>query len=312
MGCDVELRDLEAFLTAAQTGHFGRAAAARHLSQSALSKAIGRLEVELGVPLFDRPGRTVRLNRYGELLREHAEEAFRALDAGRAAVADAIDPRRGPVALAFIPTLGPRVVPRLIREFRAEHPRSRVQLSQGGAATVVEMLRSGHVDLALTSPAPTWPEVQWTPLWTERLVLVTASEQDQPPPRRPVRLEAYRDRPFAALKTGYGLRTITDELFRRAGFTPRVVFEGSDVPTVRGLVGAGLGIAVLPPADGADDGWSPSELEIADDSAQRTIGIAAVRDRYLPATARALYDHLVSEAGRRPRRPGHDRTATTP
>jgi DNA-binding transcriptional LysR family regulator len=297
MGCDVELRDLRAFLAAAQASHFGRAAAALHMSQSALSKAIGRLEDELGVPLFDRPGRTVRLNRYGELLREHAEEAFRALDAGRTAVADAIDPQRGQVGLAFIPTLGPTVVPQLVQEFRAGHPHARIQLSQGGAGTVVEMLHAGQVDLGLTSPAPSLPGMDWTPLWTERLVLVTASEQDQPPSRRPVRLHHYRDRPFIALKPGYGLRQITDALFARAGFTPRVVFEGADVPTVRGLVGAGLGIAVLPPANGADYGWSPAELEIADESAERTIGIATVRDRYLPATARALHAHLARQAG---------------
>ncbi|MFI5612014.1 LysR family transcriptional regulator [Amycolatopsis sp. NPDC051903] len=290
----MELRDLDVFLACARTDHFGRAAEARHMSQSAVSKAIGRVEDELGIPLFDRQGRVVRLNRYGELFRTHVEDAMRSLDAGRTAVADATDPERGEVALAFVPSLGPTLIPGLVQKFRATFPRVRFLLSQGGAEHVVGMLESGQVDLGLTSPDPVRPDVEWTPLWTERLVLVTPPG-DTTPGKGPARLRDVADRPFVALKTGYGLRRITDDLCTEANVRPRIVFEGADVPTVRGLVGAGLGVAVLPPAAGPERRWSPPETDLADAGAERTIGIARVRGRYLPVAAQRLREVLIDE-----------------
>lgn len=288
----MELRDLEAFLAGAQTGHFGRAADARHMTQSALSKAVGRIEAQLGVPLFDRVGRTVRLNRYGELFRTHAEQALQAVDAGRAAVADAVDPERGVVALAFFPTLGPTFIPRIVQEFGEQHPRIRFLLSPGSSANVVDMLLNGQVDLGLASPDPQLPDVDWTPLWSERLVLVGATGTAA---GHPVELREVGDRPFVALKPGYGLRQITDELCTRAGINPRVVFEGADVPTVRGLVGAGLGIAILPPAAGPDVQWSPPERDIADAGAERTVGIAYARERFMPTAVRTLHSYIIRD-----------------
>ncbi|MET7995762.1 LysR family transcriptional regulator [Amycolatopsis sp. NPDC005232] len=291
----MELRDLEVFLACARSEHFGRAADARHMSQSAVSKAVGRVEEELGIPLFDRQGRVVRLNRYGELFRAHVEDAMRSLEAGRAAVTDATDPERGEVALAFVPSLGPILIPGLVQKFRTTFPAVRFLLSQGGAEHVVAMLESGQVDLGLTSPDPARPGVEWTPLWTERLVLVTPPGEPTGGGQGPVRLRDVADRPFVALKTGYGLRQITDALCAEADVRPRIVFEGADVPTVRGLVGAGLGIAVLPPAVGPERRWSPPETELADSGAQRTIGIARVRGRYLPVAAHRLRELLIEE-----------------
>ncbi|PKW16669.1 LysR family transcriptional regulator [Saccharopolyspora spinosa] len=291
----MELRDLDVFLDCARTEHFGRAADARHMSQSAISKAIGRVEDELKVPLFDRQGRVVRLNRYGHLFRTHVEDALRSLQAGYAAVADATDPDQGEVALAFVPSLGPTLIPRLVQKFRTTYPKVRFLLSQGGAENVVTMLESGQVDLCLTSPDPERPGVEWTPLWTERLVLVTPPGETRTDWKGPTHLHDVGDRPFVALKAGYGLRKITDALCAEAKIRPRIVFEGADVPTVRGIVGAGLGIAVLPPAAGPERRWSPPETDLADAGAERTIGIAHVRGRYLPVAARRLHALLIEQ-----------------
>ncbi|MGW4340602.1 LysR family transcriptional regulator [Rhodococcus koreensis] len=209
------------------------------MSQSALSRAIGRLEGELGVPLFDRVGRTVRLNRYGEIFRVRVEEAFKALDTGWSEITDAVDPNRGIVTMAFIPTIGPTLVPRLLREFRHTHANVRFQLSQGGAGSVVGMLLDGSVDLCLTAPDPRVPGVEWVPLWREPMVLAVPDDH-QLASSDTVKLADLAEVPVVTLKRGFGIRQITDELFEEVGVTPTIVFEAADVPTVRGLLAAAV------------------------------------------------------------------------
>ncbi|MDF3311386.1 LysR family transcriptional regulator [Rhodococcus sp. T2V] len=265
------------------------------MSQSALSRAIGRLEGELGVPLFDRVGRTVRLNRYGEIFRVRVEEAFKALDTGWSEITDAVDPNRGIVTMAFIPTIGPTLVPRLLREFRHTHANVRFQLSQGGAGSVVGMLLDGSVDLCLTAPDPRVPGVEWVPLWKEPMVLAVPDDH-QLASSDTVKLADLAEVPVVTLKRGFGIRQITDELFEEVGVTPTIVFEAADVPTVRGLVAAGLGVAVLPASPDAHQVGLPVEVPISDVDTSRVVGVARVISRYMPAAAHAFLEHVRSTA----------------
>jgi LysR family transcriptional activator of glutamate synthase operon len=288
----VELRDLEAFAAAARFGNFGQAAEARFMSHSGVSRAIGRVEAELGVPLFDRVGRSVRINRYGEIFLARVEEAFRALDTGWSEITDAVDPNRGIVALAFMPTIGPALVPRLLRAFREEHQHVRFQLSQGGAGAILSMLQQGTVDVCLTAPDPEQQDIEWVPLWREPMVLAVPPDHDLAG-QTEATLEGLGGIPFIALRQGFGIRQITDAVLAEAGIVPQVIFEATDVPTVRGLVAAGLGVAILPPALETHSEGLPVEVPIVGARIERVVGIAHVRDRYIPAAAKAFIDHVV-------------------
>lgn len=305
----MELRDLEAFVAAARFGNFGQAAEARFMSHSGLSRAVGRVEDELGVPLFDRVGRIVRLNRYGGIFLARVEEAFQALDTGWAEITDAVDPNRGIVTLAFMPTIGPTLVPRLLRGFNADHQNVRFQLSQGGADAIIDMLRSGTVDLCLTAPDPGADDIDWLPLWREAMVLAVPAGHDllQEPE---VSLQSLNDVPLVTLRRGFGIRQILDEHFAAAGIRPRIVFEAADVPTVRGLVSAGLGASILPPAVNSDQEGMPVELELHGTTVERVVGIANVRGRYMPAAAQAFRDHVVRASALAPT-PGSTALETT-
>jgi LysR family transcriptional activator of glutamate synthase operon len=291
----MELRDLEAFAAAAKFGNFGQAAESRFMSHSGLSRAVGRVEAELGVPLFDRVGRVVRLNRFGEIFRVRVEEAFRALDTGWSEITDAVDPNRGIVTLAFMPTIGPTLVPRLLRAFRQDHKNVRFQLSQGGAAAILSMLQDGTVDVCLIAPNPELPEIEWIPLWREPFLLSVPADHELAG-RSQVTLNELDGVPIVALRSGFGIRQITDTLFNAAGISPKVVFEASDVPTVRGLVTAGLGVAVLPPSSEIHSEGLAVEIPIAGEGIERIVGVAYARDRYMPAAARAFIDRVVREA----------------
>jgi DNA-binding transcriptional LysR family regulator len=259
------------FLTVAAVGNVTRAADELRISQPGLSRAIARLERELRAPLFDREGRTLRLNRYGEIFREHAERLVATEDAARRALAQAADPDHGEVGLAFLHTQGTVLVPELLRRYRSAHPHVGFRLTQGSSERIEEAVSGGHADMAITSPRP--ERLAWHPLSTERLRLALPAGH-RIAGRDEVDLVDVADEPFIVMRDGYGLRSITDELFRTAGIRPEIAFEGEEATTLRALVAAGLGVAVVPPGDRVA---GVAETVIA--GARRTIGLAWVDGR---------------------------------
>ncbi|GLU47671.1 transcriptional regulator [Nocardiopsis ansamitocini] len=284
---------LRTFEAVARTEHITRAAEELGVPQPTVSRSLARLQEELGVVLVERTGRGVRLTRAGAVLLPHARRALNALAAGGREVAEATATT---VTLAFLPTLGAEVVPALIRGFRQRYPEARFTLFQDVWAASVGRLREGSVDVALTSPLPGEPDLEEHMLHRQPLRLVV-------PDSHPL---AQRDRvgftvvatePLIALKHGRGLRHLTDELCHRAGFEPQVAFEGDETHTVRGLVAAGLGVAVLP---AHPHGLLPGTAELAIDTpgAHRTIGLVRrIGQTETPAVA-AFRSFVINEGPR--------------
>jgi LysR family transcriptional regulator, transcription activator of glutamate synthase operon len=292
----VSTDDLRAFLAVAEAEHVTAAAARLHLSQPAVTRAIGRLEDQFGVRLFDRPGHRVRLNVFGRLLAGHAAKIVAQLDAASTDIAGLLDPHAGPVRIGFMRSLGTWLVPDLIQSFKTVEPGVEFQLSQGLSEQVAEQLLRGDVDLILTSPRPRLPEqIDWELLADERLELAV-------PPghrlaaRQRIRLAEVADEPFVALAVTSEFRELSDRLCREAGFSPAVAFEADDVATVRALVGAGLGIAILPVLHQPAAPGAPATLAIAARDATRPLGLAWIAGRQLPGLAEAFRAWLISSA----------------
>lgn len=279
----MQLQELRWFVAAIEEPNLTRLATELHISQPALSRSLRRLEHTIGLPLFDRVGRSLAPNEYGRMLAARVARALDELDGGIRDVRDAGDPERGEVRLAFLHTIGTWLVPELIRDYRAEHPHVRFRLAQNREGLLVTELLAGRHDLLLTSPRPEDSSIGWRQLLTEPLRLAV-------PPghrlasRRRVALREVADDPFIIMSEQTGLRSVTDALFESAGFTPHVAFEGPDAETLRGLVSAGLGVALLPDRPGTPK--SPPLLALADAGAHRAIGLAWHRSRYQsPAVA---------------------------
>ncbi|WP_165985358.1 LysR family transcriptional regulator [Streptomyces sp. YIM 98790] len=262
---------LAQFAAVARHEHITRAARDLGVPQSTLSRSMARLEEDLGVALLARRGRAVSLTPAG---RSFARAVRRALDeVERAAeqVRADTDPAAGKVAFGFLHTMGPETVPALIREFRAGHPRVRFALVQSYGEDMVERMRAGELDLCLTSPIPDAPDLVTRRLDEQRLRLVVP-EGHRLAGRRRIRLAEAAEEPFVMLEPAYGLRTLTERLCREAGFQPRVAFEGEEAETLRGLVAAGLGVALLPPPTVPRPGVS--ELTVTAPRTARDIGVA--------------------------------------
>ncbi|URM89907.1 LysR family transcriptional regulator [Streptomyces sp. MRC013] len=283
------------FAAVARHEHVTRAARETGVPQSTLSRAVARLEADLGVTLFARKGRTLSLTPAGRTFLASVERALGDVERAAEAVRADVHPTAGRVAFGFLHTMGSETVPGLLRAFRVDHPRVRFTLVQNYGEAMIERLRAGELDLCLTSPVPDAPDLAARRLDEQRLRLVVPDDH-RLAGRRRVRLAEAADEAFVTLEPGYGLRRITDDLCAEAGFRPRVAFEGEEAETLRGLVAAGLGVALLPPPAVPRPGVV--ELAVTAPRAVREIGVAWQAGRPDTPPVAAFKKFLLSRRGR--------------
>ena len=281
----VQIEDLRRLLALADHERVTDAAAALRMSQPTLSRLLARVEDELGARLFERDARGARPNPLGEVVVAAAREITGRYDQLLRDLANLLDPESGTVRLAFLDSMSTSLVPRILHDFRQVAPRVRIVLRQEPGHVILRDLASGVAELALISPRPSEPH-GWVPLQRQRLVLVVPAGH-RLAGRRQARLEELRDDDVVTVPPGFGFRSLVDELFAAAGISPRVSFESGDLATIEGLVGAGLGVALLPePFAGTSNTVG---IPLAAAGAERVVGLTWRTDRTLaPAAARLL------------------------
>jgi LysR family transcriptional regulator, transcription activator of glutamate synthase operon len=257
------------------------------VTQSGVSRALARLETEIGTPLLRRSGRTLRMTHAGATFKPHLDALLHHLDDGIAAVSQLIDPDTGVVALAFQQSLGTWLVPDLARSFRAAHPGVRFRLTQVRDEPDSVGLDGGNAELELGSRRPPEAQTHTRLIALEPLRLALPDEHPLAG-RRHIRLAEVAGEPFIGLRSASALRRLTDNLCERAGFRPTVIFDGDDLSNVRGFVAAGLGVAVVPAPRAGSPEAAPGPvayLEILDPGAVREIFLTwSAERRLLPAT----------------------------
>ena len=268
------------------------------VSQPGVSRALARLERDVGTPLLRRSGRVLRMTHAGAAFKRHVDHLVNDLDNGLAAVDELVDPEGGVVALAFPLSLGSWLVPGLVRSFRRDHPRVRVLLRRtavGDTGQVSQQLATRRADVELTTHRITETGVEWRRILVEPLVLAVPlthrlAERDA------VALSEVADEPFVVRRAPSGMRSQTLALCEAAGFVPTVDLEADDLPTARGLVAAGLGVAVVP-AQGmkAPTTFAGTRmLPLTDAHAQREVGVAWVTGRPLLPSAESFRRFLLT------------------
>lgn len=292
---DVLVPKLVQFAAVAHDEHVTRAAERLGVPQPTLSRTVARLEAELGVPLLVRTGRGVRLTRQGRTLLAAVEPVLDQLDEACAAIQGDVSATRGKVAFGFLHTMGPEAVPGLLRAFRDDHPGIRFSLVQDSAASMLARMRTGELDLCLTSPLPDDPDLAVRALDEQRIYLTVPADH-RLAHRKRVRLDEAAEDTFVCMEPGYGMRRIHDALCAEAGFVPRVAFEGEEADTLRGMVAAGLGVALLPAPEVARPGTT--QLPLSAPRAYRTIGLAWLPDRPETAPVKLFRDFVLSRTGK--------------
>ncbi|GAA0742161.1 LysR family transcriptional regulator [Dactylosporangium roseum] len=245
----MELQQMRYVVAVAETNSFTRAAERCLVVQSALSHQIARLERELGTKLFERTSRRVRLTPAGAAFLPAARQCLDAAERAAADAAAAVGEIRGRLAVGLIPTVAAVDIPGALRDFRQRYPSVRISLRAGASEDLVEQVKEGAIEVAfLGLPTTARPEgVHARVLAHDRLVAVVAPGHllaTEPT----VDLRRLAQEVFVDLPAKTAGRAQSDQAFAAAGLTRDVAFEVTTAYMTAGLVGQGLGIAMLPSA----------------------------------------------------------------
>jgi len=285
----MEMHQLRYFQAIAELKHYGQAAERLHVSQPALTKAIHKLEQELDVALFIRSGRSIDISVYGLAFLPYVERALKELEQAKKQLQGMKDPLRGTVRLAFLQSIGTTLLPNILRSFREAYKDVTFDLVQCSSKEALDLLERGDVDLCLiTNFSHTFDKKNWVPLKREQLYGYCAHTHE---------LAQYDRVPLAKLASydfvGFKDEQLMQQQFQKwcriAGFNPNMVFQGTDVPTVAGLISSDLGISILPYYSGLE-ALPVHRFTISDIDCARDIGLAWKRGNSLTASSQLFVD----------------------
>jgi LysR family carnitine catabolism transcriptional activator len=284
-------RRLRYFLSVVDEG--GVTAAARHLliAQPSLSQNLRAFERELGVELFHRAGRGLRLTSAGRALVGPAREVLRATDAARGAVQAVIDVISGSLELAVLATLAVDPLAELVGRFRRAHGAVTVRVTEpDGAAGVRALVQDGECELGLAHLPLATHGLRVLPLGIQELMIVLPAGTDLPD--RPITPSALSTLPLVVSPPTTSTRMLLEEALAAVGLPPRIVVETGAREAIVPLVLAGAGAALLPAPLAADAARRGAVVRRVKPAITRRIGLIH-RDRALSPAARAFAE-LVS------------------
>jgi LysR family hydrogen peroxide-inducible transcriptional activator len=290
----MEVHQLRYFCAVAETGSFTRAAEREQVAQPSLSQQIMKLEEELGVRLFDRLGRAVRLTDPGQVFLPRARAILSELRAAKEEVAERQATVSGAVCVGVIPTIAPYFLPARIAVFSRRYPQASITVVEDVTVHLLDRLRGGLVDLAIMALPARGHDLECFPLLTERLFAILPKGHDLAR-RRSVMMKELRQEPFLLLRDDHCFRDTAIEVCKRARIMPQIVFESGQFSSILGMVAAGLGISIAPEM-ALERRADCNFVLIADERASRTVGVAALKGHFLSRAPQAFLAYLRAHA----------------
>ena len=239
----MNLTQLESFRLLAETQHYAAAAEQLGVEQSSLSRTIASLEWELGVPLFEKRGRNVQITKYGSAFYDHIRTSLDSLHQGITKVKSMADPMFGEICIGLTYQLGPKIVPKIVRDFSSvpENSRFTVRLLQYGTAELITLLKEGKCDLALCSFVASEPGIEFVPLLDSRLVAIV-DEKHPLAARKSVSLAELAVCPLI-LNSEKASFLLSE--FQKQGLHPTVLSQVQGECAIAGMVSVGYGVSIV-------------------------------------------------------------------
>ncbi|AIS60141.1 LysR family transcriptional regulator [Listeria ivanovii] len=291
----MELRQLKYFMEVARVEHMTKASENLHVAQSAVSRQITKLEEELGVPLFDRIGRNMQLTSVGQDFLNQATIALNELQKAEALVTEYTDPAKGTVRVGLPNSLSTKVLPSVISTFREKYPQITYQFMEGTNEELTEMLISGVLDMTFLSPVPeSDDQMEAVRFFDEKLKLIVPTTHPLAENFN-VSLKELAKEKFVLYPEDFDLYKIVTNTAIKKGFEPEIAFQSRDFYTIQGLVGAGLGISILPEMilDGAIFKETKS-IALRDKELRRSVGIITTKKRNLSPSENLFRSFIIS------------------
>lgn len=287
----LDVRRLKVLCEVARCGSLSGAADALSYTASAISQQIAALEREAGVTLLERRSRGVVLTEAGVLLVSHAELVLAQLEAAEVALRDLSELRRGQLRLASFATAGATIVPRAVDEFQLRHPDVDVRVEQATTREGIERLRAGRLDLVLTVDLDPAPDLDIEELFVDPFRLALHRRHPRAGASE-LRLAELVDEKWINVPPNISGGDVLVRSFARLGRTVAVAYESDDYTAIHELVGAGLGVALLP-----DLALFPANEDVVlrplgPDAPSRSIQAVTRRDGLRAPAATAMLDIL--------------------
>ncbi len=289
----MEIRQLEYFVEVAKNEHVSLAAENLNVAQSAVSRQVRLLEKELGIELFEREGRNVKLTIIGRLFLDQALIALQAIEDSKRLVEDYLDPELGIIRIGFPSSLANHLLPTVISAFKKEHPDVRFKLRQGSYMFLTEAIKNREVDIAFIGPAPMDdPDLHADVLFSEDMFALVP-DTHQLAGEAHVSLNQLENESFILFPKGYILRKIAVDACHLAGFRPFIPYEGEDLDAIKGLVSSGIGVTLLPETTLYENTPSGTrKLLVKDPLVKRTVGVIIPKNRELSPSETLFYEFV--------------------
>ena len=287
---DLSLQLLDQFVVLARTKNFTRAAEELHLSQSALSRAIQKLEDQLGQPLFERKPREVVLTELGELLLQRAKHILQLMEDTFSELSEA--GRRGRIRLGAIPTIAPYFLPSLLSSFAKKYPDIAVIVQEDTTENLIKRCHHGEIDLAILALPLLAKNLEVEALFDEELLLVVpvghplATSKTLP-------IDAVEGFPFVMLNEAHCLTDNIATFCRRKAVQPVTVERTSQLATVQELVSLNHGVSIVPDmARKIDTSEQRVYRSFTGEKPRRTVAMMWNAQRFQSNAVKALMEHL--------------------
>ena len=242
---DLKLKDLRYLVAVADVRHFGRAAERCFVSQPTLSAQLKKLEQYLGVQLIERQPGHVTMTDAGEQIVARARRILEASDEIVTLARSHRDPLAGTLRIAFLPTIGPYLLPRVSQPIRKALPRLELRLYEYQTAPMIEKLQVGEIDLGILALPVEMDGLESRELFAE-LFTVAVPDSHRLAKRDTIRVDDLQGETLLLLEDGHCLRDQALEVCSRIGPNEKQDFRATSLETLRQMVATGAGVTLLP------------------------------------------------------------------
>ncbi|MGH8032969.1 MAG: LysR family transcriptional regulator [Luteimonas sp.] len=306
---NVTLRQLRAFVAVAQLGGFSAAAVRLHLTQSALSMLVRSLEDEIGVPLFVRTTRSVKLTDAGRDFLPLAEQMLVDLHNAVADTRARAERARGRIVVAVTPTFASTMLPPLLSRYRAEHPDVQVVLRDDVSPSQIRRLvQDGEADIGIGPLERGQRELLVVDVLMDDELVLACPQGHRLARNKTVAWSELADVPVIGFARDNALQSLVESATTAVGLRLRTQYEVSSISTAVALVDAGLGVSVLPSY--AKQVGRPERIQyrpLVDPVIKRDLCLLRLRDRAMSPAAQAFAGVLLEQLGRRELQPAKRR-----
>ncbi|MFM0310889.1 LysR substrate-binding domain-containing protein [Paraburkholderia sp. RL17-383-BIF-A] len=292
----IDTLGVQAFVAIADRGSFQSAADSLHVTQTAITQRLRKLETYLGVTLIERTTRSMALTKIGRSFLPQARRLLGELADALVEIRETGEARRGDVSIACVPTVGVQYLPRILQAYSARYPHNRIRILDHASAAVEEAVLRREVEFGINIAREAHPDLVSVPLTEDRYVLIC--HEDHPlAKRRRIAWRQLQSYPLILAGEVSGNRALLDVALESSELALRSFYEVQRSSTAVGLVAQGVGAAVVPALALQKGAYATVRtVELTQPVVSRTLVLVARKTAQLSPAAQALYDMILEQA----------------